>query len=306
MQIVTEEIAKEYAEPPASTLSQDNVEDIVQFYGSLLRTINTLYMSIIGGIDWADASEPLESVSPVMLFMFAAYIAFAVLCVLNIVTGVFVENANKFAKRNDEQALIDSLSDHNQFQEVSAIFKGADVNGDQEIDWDEFQVCLQDHRIQSYLKQNGLDIQTTSVNNVKGLFRLLDFDGGGTVDVDEFLLGISQLQSGNLDIARVTHDCRALGKDVQQLFYLCESAFTKMGVNSGSTVSSALPVRAYSGKENKSEYEKRSSEHEKKSQHENSQKKRMDSTREKPMAKKSTVYAEDTMDVPGILKDPSG
>merc|ERR1712050_389248 len=56
-----------------------------RYYGSMLLTLYTLYMTITGGIDWGSAAKPLVAISPFAALAFSAYIAFGVLCVLNIV-----------------------------------------------------------------------------------------------------------------------------------------------------------------------------------------------------------------------------
>merc|ERR1711948_118026 len=81
-----------------------------EHYGTLMRSINTLYMAICGGIDWGMAAAPLIDINPVLGVAFATYIAFAVLCVLNIITGVFVENANQITAMDEDNLLIEDLS----------------------------------------------------------------------------------------------------------------------------------------------------------------------------------------------------
>merc|ERR1719456_697385 len=99
----------------------------------------TLYMSICGGVDWNDAGEPLMTIHESMGFLFAVYIAFAVFCVLNIVTGVFVENANKITTQGDESVIVDELVNRRQAEEVQRLFLEMDSNGDGELAWDEFK-----------------------------------------------------------------------------------------------------------------------------------------------------------------------
>ncbi|CAK9001794.1 Sodium channel protein type 4 subunit alpha A (Voltage-gated sodium channel subunit alpha Nav1.4a) [Durusdinium trenchii] len=68
-------------------------KDLVDFYGNLPRAVLSLYQAMTGGVDWNDLSLPLEPISPIMSLIFALYIAFAVLAMMNVVTGVFVESA---------------------------------------------------------------------------------------------------------------------------------------------------------------------------------------------------------------------
>lgn len=53
----------------------------------------TLYQAISGGIDWNNAVETLLPVSWIIEYVFSAYVFFTVFCCLNIITGIFVDNA---------------------------------------------------------------------------------------------------------------------------------------------------------------------------------------------------------------------
>ena len=66
---------------------------LIRFFGSLPRTMMTLYQGISGGIDWYNAVEVLMPVSPICEYVFSAYVFFTVFCCLNIITALFVDNA---------------------------------------------------------------------------------------------------------------------------------------------------------------------------------------------------------------------
>merc|ERR1719261_402071 len=101
-----------------------------------MMSINTLYMTISGGVDWGDVCKPLTDIHPVMGFLFAMYIAFGVLCVLNIVTGVFVENANKITSNDEDQMIMEELNQRKIWiSEVKALFETADQDGSGVLDW---------------------------------------------------------------------------------------------------------------------------------------------------------------------------
>merc|ERR1719296_110381 len=83
--------------------------DIVlsEYFGSTSRSVYTLYKSVSGGIDWQDVSDPLMTqISPWLGVVFTGYSAFAVLVLLNLVTGMFVEAAHKLSKSDKETELL--------------------------------------------------------------------------------------------------------------------------------------------------------------------------------------------------------
>lgn len=70
-----------------------SVQALMKYFGSLPRTMMTLYQGISGGIDWLNAVEVLAPVSWIIEYIFSAYVFFTVFCCLNIITGIFVDNA---------------------------------------------------------------------------------------------------------------------------------------------------------------------------------------------------------------------
>ena len=62
--------------------------DIKLYYGSLVEALVSLFAGITGGIDWNDLLVPLEDqIGPWLAAVFVLYIAFAVLAMMNVVTG---------------------------------------------------------------------------------------------------------------------------------------------------------------------------------------------------------------------------
>jgi hypothetical protein len=74
------------------------------YFGSLSRTMLSLFQCITSGLDWEIVAQPLwDDVSPVHAVLFSLYIAFAVLALLNVITGVFVESALLHAKADKDR-----------------------------------------------------------------------------------------------------------------------------------------------------------------------------------------------------------
>lgn len=90
--------------------TRDNfdAESAMEHFGSMTASLYTMHKAIFGGIDWGDATDYAFASYPALVLMFMVYITFAMLCVLNVVTGVFVENANKITM-NDEETMITSV-----------------------------------------------------------------------------------------------------------------------------------------------------------------------------------------------------
>lgn len=225
MQIAGDNIAMNKQANGEGWLPNENEDMILDLFGNLFRTILTLYMCIVGGLDWSDASDPLTEIHTSMGILFAIYIAFAVLCVLNIVTGVFVENATRITQQGDTNAIMDELAiRHMWTDEVQYLFNDADEDHNGELDWKEFEHCLEDERIQNFFKSLGLSLDDESVF---ALFQLLDFDGNGTVEMDEFVEGCTHVHGNarSLDMVRLRHENKNLQKEMTDLKELCQKFF---------------------------------------------------------------------------------
>jgi len=194
LQVAAEEAAARSGSVGKSTLGDATYDELEKFYGSLMLTIFTLYKSVVGGIDWGDAAEPLVELSYFMGMAYCVYVAFSVLCVLNIFTAVCVENATKMPTEDSTRKttrktkrLEDELR-----PEARKIFEDADTDGAGFIDVDKFQVILQDHRVQAWLYEHGLDPTSQSPRYV---FASTDVEGLGYISLDQFVTAIAMYRS---------------------------------------------------------------------------------------------------------------
>jgi len=228
LQFAVEEKESQKSDPAAARLGSSDYEDLKTHYSSLFTAMFTLYSAITNGLDWAEAAKPLMALNPMLGLLFAFYIAFAVLCVLNIVTGVFVENANKMTAQDQDLVLMEQLDNRRQwFEEVKILFDAADVDGNGQLNETEFSTQLQDLRMQAWFRKIGVSVESYSAG---GLFQLLDFDGDGHLDLDEFAIALQQVHgpARSIDIAKLSHDTRILRKDLGVLTELCVTCFEKV------------------------------------------------------------------------------
>jgi hypothetical protein len=154
--------------------------ELQQYYGSLPDAVVSLYQAITGGLNWRMIVAPLQdNISPWLAIPVCAYVAFALLAVLNIITGVFVENAMKSAKKDDDTYLL-TLS-RQLFLDI--------CNEEGEITWETFQDQLSNPSLQNYFKAIDLSIEEADF-----LFTLIDIDESGGLTPDEFVNGCLRLR----------------------------------------------------------------------------------------------------------------
>mmetsp|Transcript_68757 Transcript_68757/g.223904 ORF Transcript_68757/g.223904 Transcript_68757/m.223904 type:complete len:657 (+) Transcript_68757:64-2034(+) len=173
--------------------------EVQLWWGTLDRSMLTLFESITGGLSWDEAVRPLHHhVSPFMAYVFCAYIAFCLFAVLNVVTGVFVNQASVQAQEDKDTYLANSISD--------LFFKGSGVDSS-DITWDKFSHMLNTPDMQEYFEAINVDI-----SEAEGLFALLDVDGSGSVDPQEVVDGCLRLrgQAKAIELSLLSQQTRVM------------------------------------------------------------------------------------------------
>lgn len=172
-------------------------EGIRQYYGGLFATMESLYQAITGGNDWRNLVEPLATrVSPIMPVVFVLYISFAVLAMMNVVTGIFVESALQTTRQDEENEMRRTLKD---------IFNKLDATEDGVITYVEFTQHLDQPEVKSTFESMGFDVQEAA-----RLFRLLDTDHSGSIESQELLEGCLRLRgpATAMDVAIIQYSSK--------------------------------------------------------------------------------------------------
>jgi len=183
-------------------------------FTSFLGLMQALFMSISGGVDWSDVSEPMEELNPVLAPLFCLYVSFCVFCVLNIVTGVFVDQAHRSTQEDDENLLMEEIESRRKWmKDIKAVFEESDKDGDGKMSYEEFKESHKDLRVQTAMKHLGVDLTKVDASKV---WELLDFENTGEVDVDSFVAGLQHMHGDAkaIDVARLMHELKATRKMV--------------------------------------------------------------------------------------------
>jgi hypothetical protein len=208
-------------------LTHDEYDVLQENFGSMGGAVYTLWQSICNGLDWGHAAAPLARLNPMLGALYSIYIGFAVLCVLNIVTGVFVEHANQMLQMDESQQMTEAMTAKLEWiDEARTLFCKADVHKTGRLDYDAFTKHVVDPHVQNLLRRLGVDIDTVGPT---GLFYLLDFNASGDIELDEFTLGLQQVHGDAkaIDIARVRHDLNILIEGLNYLTELVEQLILK-------------------------------------------------------------------------------
>jgi len=170
--------------------SLDNAE-VKRYYGSLMSTLFSLFKALTNGVDWGDLAEPLmDEISPHIGFVFALYMCFAVVCIMNVITAIFVESSLLRAEEDKESQSL---------QQLQSVFHATDIDCNGKITRGELSNALREHKL-----AESIDI---GLNDASALFDLLDVDNTGEVDSEEFVLGCLRIRGAvrGIDMANVMY-----------------------------------------------------------------------------------------------------
>eukprot|EP00928_Gymnodinium_smaydae_P004611 TRINITY_DN11568_c0_g2_i3.p1 TRINITY_DN11568_c0_g2~~TRINITY_DN11568_c0_g2_i3.p1 ORF type:complete len:777 (-),score=97.72 TRINITY_DN11568_c0_g2_i3:59-2389(-) len=186
-------------------------------FSTLVDAMYVLFGSINGGIDWMDACDELLKVSSGLGIAFAVYVAFTSFCLLNIITGVFIENASRLSAQDEDVMMIMETDQRKQWiEEVKRMFQLADVNGDGTLDFFEFDSALRTMEVQILFKKLGIDALAAST---RGIFELFDCDRSNSLDIDEFADGLMRFcgSAKSIDMASVSIRIVQLQKNMKTM-----------------------------------------------------------------------------------------
>lgn len=158
-------------------------EDLMQVhFGNLYISMNTLFRAISNGIGWAQAADAFAPAGAFWVQCFQLYVAFCLLALLNVMTGVFCNSAIKAAESDHDLAVQSLVQTRKEMAEqVEKLFRTIDERGSGQVTISEFERNFDKDAVKAFfevLKIGAVDAWT--------LFSSLDKDGDHTVNVEEF------------------------------------------------------------------------------------------------------------------------
>jgi len=193
-------------------MGSNSSTELRKYFGTLSKSVLSLYKSMAGGEDWAVVLDALAPLPYEYSLFFLFFIAFSTLALMNVVTAVFVGAALQRTQQDRELVVQEQMEFRAEFQHtMEQIFYELDANGSGELNFDEFESYMEDANIKAFLSTCQLDIA-----QVRLMFKLLDTDGTGSVDLDEFITGCFRLRGGatSLDVAFLSHKVEEVQKDI--------------------------------------------------------------------------------------------
>jgi hypothetical protein len=174
----------------------EDAQAVRKYWGSVGVSMLSLFQAITGGDDWRNFVDVFHGNGSYLAntLIFCVYVAFAMLVMLNLVTGVFVEGAQRIVQQDKDAELLKT---------VCKIFGALDDDHSMSVSRQEFMSHLEEGHLDCYFAAVDL-----SKSEAHGLFTLLDADGSDSLSVEEFVRGCLRLRgpARSMDLAGLVHN----------------------------------------------------------------------------------------------------
>eukprot|EP00928_Gymnodinium_smaydae_P024945 TRINITY_DN20021_c2_g4_i2.p1 TRINITY_DN20021_c2_g4~~TRINITY_DN20021_c2_g4_i2.p1 ORF type:complete len:613 (+),score=95.61 TRINITY_DN20021_c2_g4_i2:49-1887(+) len=192
-QVVTDQRAHHRAQGAEPT---EGLEELTFLCGSLRRTILSLWSCIAGGMDWSKLVNLLiTEISPMVGMQLIMFIAFCLLAMANVITGIFVETAMTNAHEDQDIYVA---------RKVVEFFKGVELTADGFVSEETFLEKAKSNQLVELFKAVNVDVEDAPT-----IFKLIDVDSNGFVDPVELLDGWLRLRgpAKSLDLNMLVRAC---------------------------------------------------------------------------------------------------
>lgn len=234
-------------ETPPDEIDSFTIESIATRWNSISEATLTLYKATSGGNDWAELSESIREASSssyyLLYILFLLYIAFFMIAIMNVLTGMFVDAASKVTEKDNEDMIDiiieDSHSDGTigRFKEfVDGKMGERGASGRREVSWS----VIHEHRRSAPVKELFRSLKV-DYEEAHSIFKVLQMETAGdpeqvgndedAVDVEEFIhLCESKLKNSSMVLATMEYETMQLHKKVRRLMAIVEAEVSASNV----------------------------------------------------------------------------
>jgi len=198
-------------------------------FGTLDRSMLSLFMAISGGSDWGDTYSTLNFMQWPYQIIFLVFVIFTMISLWNVVTAVFLESAIEQGRSSRTFKVTKQLGETAEFKAtIRKVFAELDVNENGEVSITELEQKMKDPAINAYFAALGVNMHQACQ-----LFSTLDADQPGSIDIDEFTNGCLRLkgEATSVDMAILHHEIHRVQKDLQALRRSFQAVFKRVSTD---------------------------------------------------------------------------
>ncbi|CAJ1377552.1 unnamed protein product [Effrenium voratum] len=173
-------------------------ENFSSFGDAVITLLQMFSMDSIGSI-----YRPLVKHRFLLFFYFMTVLLILAIALMNLVTAVMVNSSlDQASEDKDAKKAWEEAKKKKQMEELKLMFHELDEDGSGDLSLDEIRTAPEHLRLELKELAGNADIEE--------LFVMLDYDGGGAVDSDEFCEGVFKAAScdkESMELSRLTKQC---------------------------------------------------------------------------------------------------
>jgi hypothetical protein len=162
---------------------------LLPMFSTSRKSMISLFSYVSGGTNWEPHYNAFAELGTIVGAVFVCYIVLIFLGVLNVIAAVFVEVAMSKAKGDHQLALAEEYQSQQEVaHELIKVFHLIDVDDTSHIvlnDWSAF--------IRSEVGKDFLTFFEVDAARALSLFKMLDLDDDGEVQIQEFVVGFMRM-----------------------------------------------------------------------------------------------------------------
>jgi len=170
--------------------NSEREQRLLDLYGTLSKSLLSLYLAMSGGLNWGVGIEPLFLLDWTYSALYLLFISITIFGVLNIVTSVFVDSAMQSTQYHRDLLVQENLRLKERYvRHMKEIFRQIDTDNSGEISINQIDRIFGSDELRQYLE--AIEIEPC---DARVLFKLLDQNESGTIDIEEFCNGCMRLK----------------------------------------------------------------------------------------------------------------
>lgn len=212
------------SDTPPSAVSEAFMTDVNTHWGSVPMAILTLYKATSGGSDWEPLAAPFQEAGAMYYGLFLGYIALSMLAVLNVVTGIFVDNAMTVVGR-DAQLVLEEIMDRPEITALRRFLWSQDPTNTGMLSKKTLRGLIADKNV---TLRKFLDVVQLGFNDASEVFLLLS--SGGMLGIEEFILGCTRLRADltSIDSIAINSSVKRLSRQFEVTMEFVDEEFQRL------------------------------------------------------------------------------
>lgn len=176
---------------PTEDRDEQVVDRLMDTWGTVYKSMVSLYKATTGGTDWETIGDPIQYTGEVYYVIFLMHVGFLLFAVLNILTGVFLNDAAKASERDMMNVTLEAREQEEEdLRALKLLFRHIDQDGNGKITLDEFVDSLEQEEVQGYFSMLHID-----ATDAVGFFKLLtQITEDNSVEYEAFVESCAKLQ----------------------------------------------------------------------------------------------------------------